>query len=97
LAARLQNKDEIARADGTPAEDTRLLDRYPQQGTHNVAANVSIWLRQFRPAFQRQFVSPPEADIELIDLLRAADERRECSAPPESPAPRSRDERRTPR
>jgi hypothetical protein len=65
-----------------------------------VAANVSIWLRQFRPAFQRQFASPPEldpaADTELIDLLRAADERRETLDPPDPPAPQPpKIERRT--
>lgn len=37
--------------------------------------NVTAWLRMFRPAIQRQFDRLPEADVELVDLLRAADER----------------------
>jgi hypothetical protein len=37
--------------------------------------NVTAWLRMFRPAIQRQFDNLPEADVELIDLLRAADQR----------------------
>lgn len=68
---------------GTTAHRMRLIEDRSQQGTPPVT-NLTAWLRMFRPAFQRQFARLPEADVELIGLLRAADERREsaCERPP---------------
>lgn len=75
--------------EGTTAPGARLVDEYPPQGTALVT-NLSAWLRVFRPAFQRQFASPSETDIELIDLLREADRRRtERPSRPHSQQPKS--------
>ena len=74
----MTNNGKFGRDDGTSVSGMRLVDEHPQQEPLLVT-NLSAWLRHFRPAFQRQFAEPIEADIELIDLLRAADERRSQS------------------
>lgn len=40
-----------------------------------MTTNLSIWLRVFRPPFQRAYPQLDETDRELADLLRRADER----------------------
>jgi hypothetical protein len=46
-----------------------------------MTANVSIWIRAFRPPLQRAYVRPDETGRDFADLLRRADERLANAAP----------------
>ena len=56
-----------------------------------MTVNVSIWLRAFRLPLQRAFPRLDDAavediEVDLADLLRAADERRAEQDAPDAPA-----------
>ena len=51
-----------------------------------MTANVSTWIRTFRPPLQRAYSRVDETDRDLADLLRQADERT-----PQRDAPASAD------
>ncbi|HEY7800829.1 MAG TPA: hypothetical protein VIA80_18825 [Hyphomonadaceae bacterium] len=55
-----------------------------------MTANVSIWLRAFRPPLQRAYTRPDQTDRDLADLLRKADERMQRNAPASAGASRGR-------
>jgi hypothetical protein len=62
-----------------------------------MAANISIWLRAFRPPLERTYPRDEDAtEDELADLLRQADARRTESAPP-PPKQSARETRSPPR
>ena len=46
-----------------------------------MTANVSIWIRAFRPSLQRTYTRLDETDRDLADLLRRADERMSGARP----------------
>jgi hypothetical protein len=50
--------------------------------------NVTHWVRMFRPPLQRAFDDVRDLDLEMTDLLRRADERREHDLPELCPEPR---------
>lgn len=54
-----------------------------------MAANISIWLRAFRPSLERAYPrEEDETELELADLLRRADER-STEADPQPPPKRT--------
>jgi hypothetical protein len=53
---------------------SRVFSANPIAGKE-MTANISIWLRAFRPPLQRAYTRPDQTDRDLADLLRKADER----------------------
>ena len=68
---------------------SRVFSANPIAGKE-MTANVSIWLRAFRPPLQRAYTLPHETDRALADLLRKADERIQRNAPASAGASRGR-------